>query len=302
MDAATAGDRWPRCRHHLHLQFPLPLSLIHFCSSRSQWICNDRAGFSIRDGGRQNFKTTERSGSASNARCGAGYNATCGVCLRGSAGCWCVTTDCTRHGGWSIYWLSLCRGRGDICNGRIAQRRWGAGVLTLGCRGYGTPSLGGIHLASLYGNASLSRGKLRIPQRFPLLLILTISKTSNISNYQRWDRVRALGRHHRIWMFDIKPVGIVSSTCICNGRQGRLVFERPWRDSTKSGGAVSTAQDSKPWLYSGTRSLQKHSIMRLTAIRLNSDSTQHWNSLLQQRLKVYLHRFKGVYAFLAWLW
>jgi len=37
--------------------------------------------------------------------------------------------------------------------------------------------------------------------------------------------------------------------------------------------------------------------MGLTAIRLNSDQTQHWYSLLQQRLKVYLHHLKGVYAF-----
>ena len=52
---------------------PLPLSLICFCSSRLQWICNDRIGIWIRDGGRQVFKTAEKSGSASNAGCGAGY-------------------------------------------------------------------------------------------------------------------------------------------------------------------------------------------------------------------------------------
>jgi len=39
--------------------------------------------------------------------------------------------------------------------------------------------------------------------------------------------------------------------------------------------------------------------MGLTAIRLNSDQTQHWYSLLQQRLKVYLHRLNGVYAIVA---
>jgi len=49
-----------------------------------------------------------------------------------------------------------------------------------------------------------------------------------------------------MWMFDVKTVGIISSACICNGRQGRLLFERPWRDSTKKGGAVLTALDSKP--------------------------------------------------------
>jgi len=39
--------------------------------------------------------------------------------------------------------------------------------------------------------------------------------------------------------------------------------------------------------------------MGLTAIRLYSDWTQHWYSLLQQCLKVDLHPLKGVYAFLA---
>jgi len=76
MDAVTAGDHRLRCRHRLHLQLPLPLSLILFSSSQSEWICNDRAGFWIRDGGRQVLKTSERSGSDNNAGCGAGYNAT----------------------------------------------------------------------------------------------------------------------------------------------------------------------------------------------------------------------------------
>jgi hypothetical protein len=62
-----------RFRHRLQLQLPQPLSLISFCSSRSQWIGNGRADFSIRDGGRLVFKTAERSGSASNAGCEAGY-------------------------------------------------------------------------------------------------------------------------------------------------------------------------------------------------------------------------------------
>jgi len=35
----------------VRLQLPLPLSLILFGNSRSEWICNDRMGFSIRDGG-----------------------------------------------------------------------------------------------------------------------------------------------------------------------------------------------------------------------------------------------------------
>jgi len=76
MDASTAGDHLLRCRHRLQLQLPRPLSLIPFFNSRSQLIWNGHAGFWIGDGGRQVFKTTERSGSASNAGCEAGYNVT----------------------------------------------------------------------------------------------------------------------------------------------------------------------------------------------------------------------------------
>jgi hypothetical protein len=77
------------------------------------------------------------------------------------------------------------------------------------------------------------------------VLILTISKASNISYDRRRDRVRALERHHPILMFDVKTVGTISSACICNGRPGRLLFERPWRDLTKKGGAVLTMLYSK---------------------------------------------------------
>jgi len=199
MDAATAGDNWSRCRHRLGLQLPLPLSLIRFGRLCLQWIGNDLAGFWIGDGGSQVFKTAERSGIDSNAGSRAGYNATYCVCLWRSSGCWCATTVCTQCGSWRIFWLSLCSRQGgshalsDICNPRIVQRRWGGGVLTLDCRGYWTPSLRGIPLTSRYGNQSLSRRKLRIHCRPTLLLIVMISKTSNIS-YDRSDvRVRALG-------------------------------------------------------------------------------------------------------------
>jgi hypothetical protein len=39
-----------------------------------------------------------------------------------------------------------------------------------------------------------------------------------------WSRVwvRALRRHNPIVMFDIENVGIISSACIGNGRQGGL--------------------------------------------------------------------------------
>jgi hypothetical protein len=78
---ATAGDHWSRCRHRLSLQLSLPLPFLPFCSSHSQWICNDHPGFWIRDGGRQDFKTAERSGGCSNARCRAAYNTMHWVCL-----------------------------------------------------------------------------------------------------------------------------------------------------------------------------------------------------------------------------
>ena len=244
MDAATAGDHRSRWRHHLRLQLPLPMSQICFSSLRSQWICNDHAGFWIRVGGRQVFKTDEWSGSASNAGCRDGYNATHWVRLCGSAGCWCVTTACNWRGGWSNNCPSLCSGLGgrhtlsDICNAWIVHRRWGDGVLTLDCRGYRSPPLREIRLAIRYGNESLTNGKLRIPWWLTLLLILTNSKTLNISYDQRRDRPRALGRHHPIWMFTIDTVGIVSSVWICNSRRGWLLFARPCRDSTKQGGAV----------------------------------------------------------------
>ena len=201
MDAATAGDHWLRCRHHLGLQLPLPLSLILFGSSHSQGICNDSAGFCIRDGGRKVLKTAERSGSASKAGCWAGYTVTRWVCLYCSTWSWCVTTGCTQRGHWSNYWPLLYSGWGgshelyDICNSISVQRRSGGGVLTLDCTVYGTPSLRWIPLVSWYGNASLRMRKLRIPCRPTLLLILMISKTSNISYDQSHLRVSALGRH-----------------------------------------------------------------------------------------------------------
>jgi hypothetical protein len=49
-------------------------------------------------------------------------------------------------------------------------------------------------------------------------------------------------------MFKVENVGIISSACICNGRQGRHLFDRPGRDSKKQGGAVYTALDSKSLL------------------------------------------------------
>jgi hypothetical protein len=83
--------------------------------------------------------------------------------------------------------------------------------------------------------------------------------------------VSALGSHSPILMFHVKKVGIIACGWICNGRRGRLLFERPGRVSTKKRAAVSTVLDSKPWKYSVTRSLQKLSIMGLTPIRLISD-------------------------------
>jgi len=158
MHAATARAHWWRwCRHRLRLQLPLPLSLIPVCSSHSQWICNDRTGFWIRDGGRQVFKTAERGGSACSARCLAGFNVTHWVWLWGSSGCWCTTTACTWRSGGGMYWMSLWSGWGgshalsDNCHARIFQQRWGSGVLTMDCRGYWIPYWRGIPLASWCG-------------------------------------------------------------------------------------------------------------------------------------------------------
>jgi len=182
MDAATARDHRSRCSQHLQLQLPQPLYMIHFCSSCSQLIWNDHVSFWIGDGGRQVCRTAERSGIASDAGCGVGYDTTCSQCHCCSAGCWCASTACTRHGGWSRYWQSLCSGHGsgsymlsDICNVRIVQRRCEGGVLTLECRGYETPCLRGIPLTSRYGNATVNCGKSRIHQMPTLLLMLTIS-------------------------------------------------------------------------------------------------------------------------------
>jgi len=101
-------------------------------------------------------------------------------------------------------------------------------------------------------------------------------------------------------MFNFKNAAIMSFAWICNGRRSRLQFKQPGLEWTKKGGAVQTVLDSKIWQYSGTRSLEMHSTMGLTAIRLNWDQTQQWYSLLHQRLKVYLHCLNGVYPLMAW--
>jgi len=52
--------------------------------------------------------------------------------------------------------------------------------------------------------------------------------------------------HSPLYIIDFKKVGIIACACIRNGRRVRLLFERPWRVSTKQGGAVWTGLDSKP--------------------------------------------------------
>jgi hypothetical protein len=239
MNAATTGDHWSRCRHHLLSPLPLSLSLICFPSWRWEWMINDRAGFSIKDGGWQVSKTTERNGSASNAGCIAGYNITHWVYLRGSSGWWC-----TQRGSWSIYWPSLCSRWGEshllsvISNVIILQQRWGGGVLTLDCSGNRTPALIGIPFASQYRNASLDRRMLWIPPRPMHLLSVTFTKTSNISYNQRCFTVKMLVSCCLIWMFDIKTVETISTACIYKGRQGRHLCEQPGSDCTKKRAAV----------------------------------------------------------------
>jgi len=82
--------------------------------------------------------------------------------------------------------------------------------------------------------------------------------------------VRAWGRDNKIKMFDVKNVAIITKAYICNGRRGRLLLERPGRDSTQKGSAVYSARDSKPLQNLGTGSLENNSDMGLTANRLNS--------------------------------
>ena len=60
-----------------------------------------------------------------------------------------------------------------------------------------------------------------------------MGNTSNIL-YDLGDiGVRALGKHSQIWLFDIRIVAIISTSWLCNGRQGRLLLERPGKDLKK---------------------------------------------------------------------
>jgi len=173
------------------------------------------------------------------------FNATGCVLLHCSSWSWCATTACTRRSGWIITWPSLWSGLGGshalshIWDARIVQQRWRGGVLTMDCRGYGTPSLRVIPLTSRCGKASPSRGKLKIPWRLTHLLFLTNSyKPSH-------GRVRSMGRHSPIYMVDIKCLGIITCPGICNGRQGRIFSDRPGRDSKYQGCPVYAVLDSE---------------------------------------------------------
>jgi hypothetical protein len=188
--AATAGDYWSRFSQCLRLQLPLPLPQIPSRRLHLEWFRNDRAGFCIRDGSRQDFNTTERIGTDTNAKCRAEYDVT----LWGSSGCCLAMPLGTRRGGWTINWpLQSTRHGGihpltDVCHARIVQWRWRAGIRTFDCRDYGTSSLSGIPLASQYWNTSLTRQRLRIPWSLAHLLNQTMNKTENIS--YDWSHVR----------------------------------------------------------------------------------------------------------------
>jgi len=65
------------------------------------------------------------------------------------------------------------------------------------------------------------------------MLILTISKRWNTWFDRSRLRVRTLGKHNPIQMFDITNVGIIPSLCICNSRGGRLLSQRAVWDSSK---------------------------------------------------------------------
>jgi hypothetical protein len=88
-------------------------------------------------------------------------------------------------------------------------------------------------------NMCLRNGKLRIPRRPTLVWFL------NTLYDQSRARVRAWERHSPIYMFDFENVGMISSASIRNGRQCRLLFERPGRDLKKQGGREYTALASE---------------------------------------------------------
>jgi hypothetical protein len=118
--------------------------------------------------------------------------------------------------------------------GRLSGPQRGVGV-----GGYGTPTSSGIPVASRCGDRSRSRGKLRIPQRPMVLLIL------NNSYDQSCGRVRALGRHCPIYRFNVRNVLIIFAAYIWITWQGRLLLKQPGRHSKNQGGTVYTTLDSK---------------------------------------------------------
>jgi hypothetical protein len=73
-------------------------------------------------------------------------------------------------------------------------------------RSNATSCLRGIRLAIRYGNASLSRLKLRNARMTILLLIVTIGNSSNTSYGQSRVKVRVLGSHRAILMFHLNNV------------------------------------------------------------------------------------------------
>ena len=99
------------------------------------------------------------------------------------------------------------------------------------CIGYGTPSLRGIPLASRYRKASHCRGMVNIPRRPTLLLILKIIKSSDMHYHRSHVLATAFGMHCAILMCYLIHIGDIFSACVCNGRRGRLLFERTGRDS-----------------------------------------------------------------------
>jgi len=66
----------------------------------------------------------------------------------------------------------------------------------------------------------------------------------NILHHLRRVYVQALGRHSVIRMFVSNNIEIIFFEWKCNGRQGRLQFKRPGRDSKHNVGPVYTRQNS----------------------------------------------------------
>jgi len=71
-------------------------------------------------------------------------------------------------------------------------------------------------------------------------------------------------------MLDVKNVKKISCARMWNGRRGRLIIELLRPNLKRKVGTVLNAPDTQPGQYVGMASLETHSNMGLTGIRVNS--------------------------------